>query len=81
MKRVKMLKTVTQPPRIKGLSYMVTDRNAAILIAAGLAELEIETEQIEPEPDQIEPEPDQMPEVKPKRVRKENKEASKRKTK
>lgn len=69
-----MLKTVTQPPRIKGLSYMVTDRNAAILIAAGLAELEIETEQIEPEPEQ-------MPEVKPKRVRKENKEASKRKTK
>jgi hypothetical protein len=75
MKRVKMLKTVTQPPRIKGLSYMVTDRNAAILIAAGLAELEIETEQIEPEPEQ-------MPEVKKfSRTRKENKEASKRKTK
>lgn len=70
-----MLKTIVQGPRIKGLSYNVTDRFGEILIAAGFAEYdEIETEQIEPEPEQ-------MPEVKPKRVRKENKEASKRKTK
>ena len=54
LKKIKFLKDAKYPNGTmdkKGSVRLVTRRNAELLIALGLAELVIETEQIEPEPE------------------------------